>query len=216
MGIVSHDLRSPLSIISMTAHSMLKPDAPPHTTRSSALRVKRAADRMARMVSDLLDFTRIAATGGLPVDRRPIDLRGPVQEAVNEIGISHPGRVMLELPDHPVEGTWDADRMEQMVSNLVTNALQYGAGDSAIHVRLRDEATRIVLSVANQGPAIGPEHLPTLFDPFQKGPASAHSGGLGLGLHIVYEVVKAHGGTVEATSTSEHGTTFTARFAKSS
>jgi signal transduction histidine kinase len=83
-------------------------------------------------------------------------------------------------------------------------------------VQLEDEDARAVLSVTNQGPVIDAVHLPTLFDPFQKGPASAHSGGLGLGLHIVYEVVKAHGGTIDVTSNAEHGTTFTARFPKRS
>jgi len=212
MGIVSHDLRSPLSTISMTAQSMLKRDASPERTRASALRVKRATDRMARMVSDLLDFTRIAAAGGLPVDRRSIDLRVPVQEAVDEFNVSHPHRIRLVLPDRAIEGAWDTDRIEQVVTNLVTNALRYGEGNTAVHVQLRDENEEVVLSVNNRGPVIKAEDLPTLFDPFQKGHGGAHSGGLGLGLHIVYEVVKAHRGTIEATSNAEHGTTFTARF----
>ena len=101
-----------------------------------------------------------------------------------------------------------------MVANLVTNALQYGAGDTPVLVQLRDENEQAVLSVNNQGPVIVDEDLPTLFDPFQKGHAGAHTGGLGLGLHIVYEVVKAHQGNSEVTSTAEQGTTFTARFPK--
>jgi PAS domain S-box-containing protein len=214
MGIVSHDLRSPLSIISMTAQSMLKPEAPPQRARSSTLRIKRAADRMARMVSDLLDFTRIAATGGLPVDRRPSDLRTPVQEAVDDLNVSHPGRVRLVLPDHGVEGAWDGDRIEQIVTNLVNNALQYGAGDTPVHVELRDEREEAILFVNNQGPPIVEEDLATLFDPFQKGQTAAHADGVGLGLHIVREVVKAHQGTIEVTSNAQHGTTFTARFPK--
>ena len=214
MGIVSHDLRAPLSIISMTAHSMLRPDAPPHRAQSSALRLKRAAERMARMVSELLDFTRIAATGSLPVDRRPGDLRDPVREAVDEINVSHPGRVRLALPDRAVEGTWDPDRIAQVVTNLVTNALQYGSRDALIHVELQDQDGQAVLSVTNRGPVIGVEDLPTLFDPFKQGPAGTQGGGVGLGLHIVYEVVKAHGGKIEVTSNAKHGTTFIARFPK--
>jgi signal transduction histidine kinase len=166
------------------------------------------------MVSELLDLTRIAAVGGLPMERRPIDLRGPVREAIDEIDISHPGRVRLLVPDHAVEGTWDGDRIAQVVTNLVSNAIQYGSGDAAVHVQLQDEGAQAVLSVTNQGPVIAPEQLPTLFDPFQKGSDHAHSGGLGLGLHIVHEVVKAHGGKIEVTSNAEHGTTFTARLPK--
>jgi PAS domain S-box-containing protein len=214
MGIVSHDLRSPLSIISMSAHSMLKPDAPPHRTQSSALRIKRAADRMARMVSDLLDFTRIAAAGGLPVDRQPMDLRAPVQEATEEINVRHPRRVRLVLPAHAVEGAWDADRIAQVVTNLVSNAFQYGASDTLVRIELRDEPEQAVLSVNNQGPVIMTEDLPTLFDPFKKAHSEVQSGGLGLGLHIVYEVVKAHEGRIEVTSNALHGTTFTAHFPK--
>jgi signal transduction histidine kinase len=166
------------------------------------------------MVSDLLDFTRIAASGGLPVDRQPIDLRGPVQEAIDEINVTHPGRVRPVLPDHPVEGDWAVDRIQQVVSNLVNNALQYGAADTPVHVQLRDDQEQTVLSVNNQGPIITREDLSTLFDPFQKGQHGAHTGGLGLGLHIVRELVKAHQGQIEVTSNAAHGTTFTARFPK--
>jgi len=215
MGIVSHDLRSPLSTISMAAQSMLARAEAPPWARTSALRVKRSVDRMARMVSELLDFTRIAATGGLPVERRPLDLRRPVQEAVEEVDAAHPDRVTLALPDHPVEGSWDADRVAQVVTNLVTNAIQYGAAETAVDVQVRDEGAGAVLTVTNQGPLIAAESLPTLFDPFQKAEAAAHSEGLGLGLHIVYEVVKAHGGKIEVTSDAKHGTTFTAHFPKS-
>jgi signal transduction histidine kinase len=214
MGIVSHDLRSPLGSISMAAESVLRRESAPPWARSSALRVKRSVDRMARMVSDLLDFTRIAARVDLPVERKPIDLRGPVQEAVDELDVGHPGRVKLALPDHAVAGTWDPDRIEQVVTNLVTNALQYGSEETPIDVQLEDEGEQAVLSVHNRGPIILAEYLPTLFDPFQKGQASAHRVGLGLGLHIVYEVVKAHGGKVEVTSSAARGTTFTARFPK--
>jgi PAS domain S-box-containing protein len=214
MGIVSHDLRAPLAIISMTAQSMLKRQATSGWAQSAALRVKRSAERMARMVSDLLDFTRIAATGGLPVDRRAVDLRGPVQEAVDETNVSHPGRIRLVLPGHAVEGTWDADRIEQVVTNLVTNALQYGEAKTAVHVELQDDDDQAVLSVHNQGPVIPQEDVPALFDPFKKGQTGAHGAGLGLGLHIVYEVVKAHGGKIEVASDLERGTTFTARFPK--
>jgi PAS domain S-box-containing protein len=214
MGIVSHDLRSPLSTISMAAQSMLARESAPDWARSSAARVKRSVDRMSRMVSDLLDFTRIASGGGLPVERRPMDLRRLIQEAVDEIAVSHPQRVKLALPADAVEGLWDGDRIEQVVTNLLANALHHGAAGSPIDVELLDEGEWAVLRVHNRGPVIAAEHLPTLFDPFQKGPADKRRGGLGLGLHIVYEVVKAHGGKVGVTSNAEQGTTFTARLAK--
>jgi signal transduction histidine kinase len=215
MGIVSHDLRSPLGTISLAAESILAREVAPPWARSSALRVKRSVDRMARMVSDLLDFTRVAAMGGLPVERRSIDLRRPVEDAVDEIDARHPDRVTLALPDRPVAGAWDSDRIEQVVTNLVTNALQYGAMDRPVHVQLQDEGEEVVLSVNNQGPVIRSEDVTALFDPFQKGHSADRSAGLGLGLHIVSEVVKAHGGRVDVTSDPERGTTFTIRLPRS-
>ena len=212
MGIVSHDLRSPLGTISMATEMLLARESPSPWVRPSALRVKRSVDRMSRMVSELLDFTRIAAMGGLPVERRPMDLRVPVEEAVGELAVRHPGRIELALPEHTVDGTWDPDRIEQVVTNLVINALEYGAAETPVRVDLRDEGAEVVLRVKNRGPVIGAEHLPTLFDPFQRGPATAPGGGLGLGLHIVYEAVKAHDGKVEVTSNAEEATTFTIRF----
>jgi PAS domain S-box-containing protein len=214
MGIVSHDLRTPLGTISLAADSVLARGAAPPWARSSALRVKRSVDRMVRMVADLLDFTRISALGGLPVERRPGDLRGPVQEAIDELEVSHPGRLKLALPPQAVQGSWDADRIQQVVTNLVVNALQYGAAETPVQIELRDEGQQAVIRVINQGPPIGAKYLPTLFDPFQKGPAAVHGRGLGLGLHIVYEIVKAHGGTTEVASSEERGTTFTARLPK--
>lgn len=215
MGIVSHDLRSPLGTISLAAESILARETAPDWARSSALRVKRSVDRMARMVSDLLDFTRIAAMGGLPVERRSIDLRGPVEDSVDEIDARHPGRVTLAVPARAVAGAWDSDRIEQVVTNLVTNALQYGAADTPVHVQLEDEGEEAVLSVSNQGPVIRSEDVTALFDPFQKGEAGDTSAGLGLGLHIVSEVAKAHGGKVEVMSNAERGTTFTVRLPRS-
>ncbi|HYV46002.1 MAG TPA: ATP-binding protein [Myxococcaceae bacterium] len=214
MGIVSHDLRAPLGTISLAAQSMLARPSVPDRVRSSALRVKRAVDRMARMVSDLLDFTRIAAMGGLPVYPRLVDLRGTLQEAIDEIDGGHASRINLTLPGQAVLGTWDVDRIQQVVTNLVTNALQYGAPESAIQVRLQDEGDQVTISVSNHGPVIPAEDLPTLFDPFQRGQTGGHRGGLGLGLHIVHEAVKAHGGNVEVASSAEQGTTFTVRLPK--
>lgn len=214
MGIVSHDLRSPLESISMAAQLVLAREQAPEWAVTSALRVKRGVDRMSRMVSDLLDFTRIAANGALPLARKTIDLRGPVHAAVDEVDVSHPGRIELSLPGKPVEGPWDAARIEQLVANLLNNALQHGAADAPVQVRLTDEGQDAVLSVTNRGPVIPPEAFPTLFDPFREARSGWHRGGLGLGLHIVHEVARAHGGTIEVASDAEHGTTFTARFPK--
>jgi len=212
MGIVSHDLRSPLAVIAMAAQSLLRMEAIQDGARSAASKIHRAAERMSRMVSDLLDFTRVAAGGGLPMLRRSSDLRALIREAVDELDVGHAGRIRLTVPDREIEGSWDADRLHQVVTNLVSNALQYGAKDAPIVVRLERGSQEVTLSVNNRGPVIPRHELATLFDPFQRGRTGAHGRGLGLGLHIVFEVVRAHQGTVDVTSDGENGTTFTVHF----
>jgi PAS domain S-box-containing protein len=209
MGIVSHDLRSPLGAISMAAEAVLWRPAAPAWALSFAQRVKRSVDRMARMVSDLLDFTRAAAMNGLPIEPRTIDLRAPIQDAVDEIEASHAGRVRVDLPEDEVTGAWDPDRVQQVMTNLLTNAIRYGRSDAPVRVVLSEEPERVLISVTNQGSVISADVLPTLFDPFKRGDSTEHREGLGLGLHIVNEVVKAHGGNVTVRSDVEHGTTFT-------
>ena len=152
--------------------------------------------------------------GALPVEPTQLDLRVPVTDSVDELDLSHPGRITLSVPADAVEGNWDADRVAQVVTNLVANALFHGGADTPIQIKLLDEGADAAIRVTNQGPVIRSEDLPFLFDPFRKARTGSQTGGLGLGLHIVFEVVKAHGGTVDVTSDAQHGTTFTARFPK--
>ena len=213
MGIVGHDLRTPLTAISMAAHALLKRDAAPDQVRTSALRVKRSAQRMGRMVSDLLDFTRIQANAGLPLDRQPGDLAAIVREAIDEVELAEPRRLTLKLGEEPVTGLWDSDRVAQMVINLVNNALEHGSAEHPIEVAVADEGSSAKLCVTNRGETISPDRLPTLFDPFQRVASDPRGEGLGLGLHIVYEIAKAHGGLAHVSS--RHGvTTFTVTLPK--
>jgi PAS domain S-box-containing protein len=213
MGIVGHDLRTPMTTILMAAQSMLRREGAPKWVATSAMRVKRSAQRMSRMVSDLLDFTRIQANAGLPLDRLPGDLRAIVRDAVDEVEPGDAGRLRLDPGAEPVTGLWDADRVAQMVINLVNNALEHGSPDEAIDVAVADEGREVSLSVTNRGETIPPERLPTLFDPFRRAAADARGEGLGLGLHIVYEIAKAHGGLARVAS--HHGvTTFTVTLPK--
>lgn len=169
---------------------------------------------MARMIDDLLDLTRARFGNGIPVHRRPTALDALARQVVDECAALHPQRVVALDAAAPAQGTYDPDRMAQVVSNLVVNAINHGAPDAPVRVSLREEGDHAVLSVQNRGDPIPPDAIPHLFDPFWRGRSAGRSerdDGIGLGLFIVKQIVDAHGGTVDVASTQEDGTTFTVR-----
>ncbi|WP_241759649.1 GAF domain-containing sensor histidine kinase [Pyxidicoccus parkwayensis] len=213
IAIVSHDLRNPLNAIQLSATQLLHSEALPERERRLVTRLARSADRMRRMISELLDFTRGRLGGGIPIQRAPGDLRAVVRQAVEELEAAWPERSLsVQVAPGRYEGEWDADRLMQVVSNLGGNALQYGPPETPVTFRLSDVGDAVVLEVHNAGEPIPPETLPRLFDPFRRGVSAGHAGGagsgLGLGLYIVEQVVKGHGGRIQAESTAEAGTTF--------
>jgi two-component system, sensor histidine kinase len=203
LGTVGHDLRNPLQTI-MTATQVLADS--PNLTQSDRIIVStidRTADRMRRLIDQLLIFTQGVA-GGVPIHRELVDLRGLCQSVVRE----HATSSEISIEDRlamPV--SVDHERVTQLVDNLVTNAMRYGSGQ--ITVRLTREDNVAVIAVHNQGTPIAPEKLATLFDPYKR--AVRTRGGVGLGLYIVEQIARAHGGTVQVTSTVEAGTTFEIR-----
>ncbi|HEX8702845.1 MAG TPA: ATP-binding protein [Myxococcaceae bacterium] len=214
LGIVSHDLRNPLNSISLSANMLLREEELPARSRKTAGRITQSAERMGRMISDLLDFTRGRLGGGIPLTRRPGDLRQICRPVLEELGMGGPGSPLRLSTEGDFQGEWDADRLAQLVGNLVKNALDYSPQGSPVTVSLSDEGTWIRLEVHNHGESIPPEVLPRLFEPFRRGmregEESQHSG-LGLGLFIARQITQAHGGTLEAHSTQEDGTTFRVR-----
>jgi signal transduction histidine kinase len=166
---------------------------------------------MARIIHDLLDFTRIRNDGRIPVHPGPADLVALVRRAVAELASVHPDReIRLDAPDAAaISG--DSDRLGQVVTNLVGNALQHSPADARVTVRVEVEDGGVALAVHNGGPAICDELLPTMFEPFRRGRHGTDGGSLGLGLFIVREVVRAHGGEVAVASSARDGTTFTVR-----
>ena len=213
VGIVSHDLRNPLNAISLSANALLHEDLPARA-RKNAGRISHSAERMGRMISDLLDFTRGRLGGGIPLTRRPGDLRQLCRPVLEELGLGGPGSPLRLSTEGDFQGEWDADRLAQLVGNLVKNALDYSPPGAPVTVALRDEGAWVQLEVHNPGEPIPPEVLPRLFEPFRRGmreeEESQHSG-LGLGLFIAQQITQAHGGTLEVHSTKEEGTTFRVR-----
>jgi signal transduction histidine kinase len=216
LGIVGHDIRSPLQAILTTAQAQLRgaPGAPLPPAQARAFeRIARGGERIRQVVDLLLDFTRAALGGGLPVVRRGVDLHVLCGQLLDEVAARAPGRTLVaELAPGALRGEWDPDRLTQALANLVDNAVKYGDPTAPVRLVVHAEAEAVRLEVHNRGEPIAPDALPTLFEPFRRAVAAAAQGeaaqGLGLGLYIVHEVARAHGGRVEVHSSREEGTVF--------
>jgi len=213
LAILAHDLRNPLGAITLSAITLTESgDLAPRQAKAVSL-ITKSVERVNRMVNDLLDLTRTRLGGSIPIARSPMDLGPLCRQVVEELEAFHADRVLHFTARGDLHGEWDRDRLAQVVSNLVANAMQHGSTDAPIEVEAAGSAGEIVLNVHNEGPPISPTVMPTLFEPLMDRPekelerTQTHS--LGLGLYIVREVVCAHGGHVEATSSAREGTTFT-------
>ncbi len=209
VGVVGHDLRTPLAAIRMSTELLMRRGTLPADEARVLARIASSAARMARIIRDLLDFTRVRSEGAIPIQPRPCDLAELARHAVAELQSAHPGRdVLLDLPaSAPVVA--DPDRLAQAISNLVGNALQHGPRDALVTVSVGPAAGE--LRVHNEGPPIRPDLLDVIFEPFHQGCSGCEPGSLGLGLFIVREVMRAHEGSVEVRSTAAEGTVFTLR-----
>ncbi|MHB8874674.1 MAG: sensor histidine kinase [Myxococcaceae bacterium] len=214
MAVVGHDLRNPLNVITTTAYLLSKRPGLSEEHARGIERIERSARRMARMISDLLDFSRARAGGGLPIDRQPVDLGALARRAVDEAQAAYGVRQVRFGCEGDCTGRWDPDRLAQVLANLLGNAYEYGDPAGVIDVRVSGEPAQVVLRVHNGGVAIAPDELATLFEPFQRLRREGRQGatsGLGLGLYIVREIARGYGGTAEADSSPAEGTTFTVR-----
>ena len=211
VGIVGHDLRNPLSAIVTASQLLLRHGGLADRQAKAVARIASSADRMARMIADLLDFTRSRLGGGFPIQTRRADLRELCAAVIEELELAYPSRSVEFEARGDAWGNWDPDRMAQVVSNLVGNALQHSPETSTVRVDLRDEGDRVVFETSNAGTPIPPEVLPHIFEPGRRGPPGVgrqESSGLGLGLYIVRQIVLAHGGEISVRSSAAEGTTF--------
>ena len=213
IGIVSHDLRSPISAILMSTQLLLRRvDLDERLTKVIA-RIQSSAERTNRMIRDLLDFTQARLGSGLRVERGPAALEDIAWHAVEEVKLAHPDRDILFSSEEMPSGEWDADRIAQVVVNLVSNAVKYSPATSPVRIHVSRDDAHALLAVHNLGEPIPQDRLPFLFEPLQRGTQGADKTGrsIGLGLYIVDQIVRAHGGNVSARSTAENGTTFSVR-----
>jgi len=213
LGIVSHDLRNPLSAIIASASFLRDDESLSDRQLRAVQRIARSADRMARMIGDLLDFTRGRLGGGIPLSRRSANLRHICRHVLDELEAGHPGRELRLKADGHFMGEWDPDRLAQVVGNLGKNALDYSSEGTPVEFSLYNEGNSVRLEVHNAGAPIPADRIPHLFEPFRRGPQDENhlTHGLGLGLYIVQQIVQSHGGTIEVRSTVADGTTFTVR-----
>lgn len=210
VGIVSHDLRNPLSAITLGADLLARLDPSPQQS-TIVDSVGRSVRRARRLIDDLLDFTMARIGRGLTVTIAPIDLHAVVATHLHELELAYPDRELRHVAQGEGAVSADADRVFQLVSNLVANAAAYGAPGTPITILSSLQDSTALLSVHNLGEPIPPALLSTLFQPMVRG-TDTNSGmrSVGLGLYIVSEIARAHGGRVQVTSTAEAGTRFDA------
>ncbi|MFL5355546.1 PAS domain-containing protein [Archangium sp.] len=212
LGIVSHDLRNPLSVIRISASMLLAREGLDERQSKSLTRIISAADRATRLIRDLLDFSQARLGGGIPVDRKKMDLFELARGVVEEVAASHPERELTMTLEGEGGGEWDGDRLAQVLGNLVGNALQHSPPDTQVRVSCRGEAGEVLFEVHNEGEAIENAVLPGLFEPFRRGRhAGSGAGSVGLGLYITRQLVLAHGGGITVSSRAGEGTRFTVR-----
>jgi signal transduction histidine kinase len=213
MGILGHDLRNPLQAITMATAVLVEQGQLGENEAKRVQQIASSSRRMARMVEQLLDVTRARLGGGIAVERTRSDLVKSVTSVLDELSAAHPSLELRRSLPSELMGDWDRDRLEQVVSNLVGNAIQHGDPARPVTVTLsvgNGDRGPVVLEVHNHGLPIPEAGLEELFAPWSRGAEDAprRTNGLGLGLFITREIVAAHGGTVGVRSSAEEGTRF--------
>jgi PAS domain S-box-containing protein len=210
LGVVGHDLRSPLSaVVTATKLLLAKKDLEDREQRLLG-RALAGAERMDRIIRVLLDYARVRGGRGLPLHRRPTDLGAICHAVCDELGSLHPAREVVRHDEGDGTGEWDPDRIGQVIANLLGNALDYSPAATPVEVSWRGEEASVTVEVANHGQPIPADVLSRLFEPFRRGERERPGGrdGLGLGLFIARAIVHAHGGRIECRSSEGEGTMF--------
>jgi PAS domain S-box-containing protein len=210
LAVAGHELRTPLTALLFHADALTKGAASlPPEAAARATKLARSARRIARLVDELLDATRISV-GRLALEPEPVDLAEIAREVVlrNSEAAALAGTALRLDAARPVRGAWDPARMEQTLEALVANALKYGRG-RPVEVHVSTDGTTARASVRDLGIGIAPEDQARIFDRFERAASARHYGGLGLGLWIVRQLVEAHGGRIRVESRPGAGSTFT-------
>lgn len=211
IGILAHDLRAPLNTMVLASGVLLGQAHLREGDLRLAERIGKSGRRMARMIDQVVDFTRARLAGGFALNVTPTDMGDVCENVVEELRLGS-ATVIHHSAVGDLEGTWDADRLAQAISNIAGNAVSHAKPGTAVVVRALDHGEAVVVEVTNEGVPIGADLLPVIFEAFRGGRSTRTSvgGHLGLGLYIASEIVRSHGGTIAARP-GEGTTTFEIR-----
>lgn len=195
MAILGHDLRTPAAAVLMSAQLLQRTGTLDAYQQNLVQRIVSSGQRMERMIRELLDLGMIRA-GRIALVRARCDLAAICEEVLDELRSTWPDRTVVVDLDAPAVGVWDADRLAQVISNLVGNALAHGSAEHPVQVTLRSAPESCCVEIRNVGPSIPPELVESLFQPFHGLARRNRHSGLGLGLFISHAIVSAHGGAI--------------------
>lgn len=218
LAILGHDLRAPLSSMSMAGELLTSGRIDATQMLDIGKRVKRGSRLMSTMVEDLIGFTRTQLGAGMPTVLHEADLKDIFQAAIEDARAAHPETTFELVTEGWLTGQFDAVRMHQLMTNLLVNAAQYGTPDQPVRITARSTPTQVMIEVANHGPVIPPESLEAIFSPLIQLPGVEEDArprtSLGLGLFVAREIALAHGGGISATSSEQEGTVFSISLAR--
>jgi signal transduction histidine kinase len=212
LSVASHELRTPLTTLQIELRSLYdQRDACGERMAKRIERSVRSADKLDALIASLLDVSRIA-TGKLVLSPAALDLSQLVPQLLETLRLtaSKAGCTLSLVMSGPIMGTWDRPRLQQVLMNLLANALKYGAG-GPVTISVSTEADEAIIEVADKGPGIREEDMARIFRRFERDVSVRHYGGLGLGLYVSREIVRSQGGTISARNLDSGGACFTVR-----
>ena len=217
LGVLSHDLRSPIGTMKMSAQLALNIGALNERQMMLMSQIIASSGRATEIIDHLLDLTRARLGSGLQIIKKDMDMAFVSRQLVDEMRAMHPRRTFRLEISGETEGRWDKARIGQVLSNLLGNAVQYGFKDLPIGITIKGDPEAVLVAVHNDGVPIAPNVTESIFDCLTRGGGDkisnfSESTNLGLGLYITKKIVSAHGGTIGVTSSEKNGTTFTAVF----
>jgi signal transduction histidine kinase len=205
VGVLAHDVRTPLGAILASIDYLLGTDELGGPSLDAAFQIRNSAARLRLLANDLLDFTRTRLGSALPLTREPLDLAEVCADTVKELKALHPAAALELRCSGDLQGSWDRARLEQLLSNLIANAIEHGMPGEPVRISARGRGADVVIEVENRGPPIPAAVRQVMLDPLKHLPllepqAKQRARGLGLGLFIARLIAEAHSGKIELDS----------------